>query len=709
MTFYCDFFETAPWNFPTLFSMHAIPLMIALAWMNSASPEGMRVTQIDEPMDALSVSLPSDASSAEISFLIDGSWSAWERLEIENEQDPHLRESSLIYLPVNADDVRIRSTKDVAIHPIRISKDPARYFVAATTNVGKPRVLSREEWGANDDLLYVKESSGSSAPSTPPSGDNGDAGTVPQRIKDCEEAQLNYPHEFKTERRTVKDEDGRRFRWTREYSKDVNLLVLHHTAVEVNGDRRSGIERIRALYQYHAVNRGWGDIGYHYLIDEDGQIYEGKSGGDYVVAGHAYCNNTGSVGVALLGNFQIEKPTQKQLKSLQWLLEDLAETYDINLEKEVKFHGKTMDPIVGHGELLSTECPGYYVIGSMSQIRKNVASGDVDAGIKLPPTLRSGGSSSSARPARQTVPSRSASSASTLPRRVQRVLDSEASRLLRRKLGSNPGKEIEDGRALRLAQRLGSSVSSRSSRSRSVSSARPTFSRISRSSSPSSAMPQAMIRIRLTKKETGKASCSDYNLSNIRSLYRGTVSCTVIDGAAALINTVSLEDYLYGLAEEPDTEPYEKQRAFAIAARTYAAYYMHPDHRKFPNMPYDGSDSPATFQAYGGIAFEQRNALWVKAVKSTTGKVLMKDDQIIRAPYFSTDDGRTRTPEEAGWNNFPFAEIFTSKEDPWCAGMKLWGHGVGMSGCGAEGQAHEGKAAEEILEYYYPGTAIERL
>lgn len=87
----------------------------------------------------------------------------------------------------------------------------------------------------------------------------------------------------------------------------------------------------------------------------------------------------------------------------------------------------------------------------------------------------------------------------------------------------------------------------------------------------------------------------------------------------------------------------------------------------------------------------------------------MKNNTIIKPPYFSSDDGRTRTPAEAGWKTFPFAEIFTSKPDPWCNGMTLRGHGVGMSGCGAEGQANEGKTGEEILKYYYPGTELQFL
>ncbi len=183
----------------------------------------------------------------------------------------------------------------------------------------------------------------------------------------------------------------------------------------------------------------------------------------------------------------------------------------------------------------------------------------------------------------------------------------------------------------------------------------------------------------------------------------------MIDGQLILINELPLEQYMMGLAEEPDTEPREKQRAFGIAARTYATWYLDDKNRKFPGKPYDGSDSPAEFQIYGGMAFEEKNPRWVRIVKETANQVLLFGGQVIKPPYFSSDDGRTRSPVEDGWGNFPFASIFASKPDPWCAGMQNRGHGVGMSGCGAKAQADEGKTGEEILTYYYPGTTVGKM
>lgn len=666
------------------------------------------VQSFAQPVDAVSVELPTQASTAQVRYKNAlGEWSIWQDMFVESEQDPLTRESNLVMFDEPAMQIDIRG--DVtSVHPITVSAAPVSYKVAATGNTQAPRILSREDWAADESLLYRsgEASEGSTGES---SGDNGPV--TSQRVKDCEQAQTDYPQEFKVQK-TVRTQNGNDLRWAFQYSPSVKVIAVHHTAVKVDGDSRSGAERVRALYAYHANNRGWGDVGYHYLVDEDGKIYEGKAGGEYVVGGHAYCNNIGTVGVALLGNFEEEQPTQKQLKALQWLLTDIADTYDIDLGKNVKFHGKTMPPVVGHRDLVSTECPGFYLYGALDQIRKNAASGDVDAAVslpKLPGTVSRERASARAVTRKPTVDS-------GVPRRVQRILDSQASNQLRRKIGSNAGKEVEAGTAARRAARLSGASSSRRSvrpvsRSSISRSSRPTTSKSSSSRSSRTSTPTRAsspdIRIHLSRQENGATSCDAYDLATLRTKYRGTVTCTEINGKATLINTLPLEDYMAGLAEEPDTEPYEKQRAFAIAARTYAAHYMQETYRKFPGMPYDGDDSPARFQMYGGIAFEEKNPRWVKAVRDTEGKVLKKDGKIIRPPYFSSDDGRTRTPKEAGWGNFPFAEIFTSKDDPWCAGMPMAGHGVGMSGCGAEGQANDGKTGEEILEYYYPGTTIE--
>ncbi len=770
-----------------------------------------------QPVDAVSVTLPTKTAIATVRGReIDGDWTAWEALAVDDEQDPGLYESNLVLFPEKVSAIELRGTAaNAPVHQIRVDDAPAAYRVAGP-DFGTPNILSREDWGADEELLYVDGEH--VAPLQDPSESTNDNGTAPtpstatQREKTCADLQRDHPDEFKTVKKTTKGKNGRDLRWAHTYSKDIDLLVVHHTAVGVAGDKRSGAEKVRAIYQYHALNRGWGDVGYHYLIDDDGQIYEGKAGGKYVVGGHAYCNNVNTIGVALLGNFEEEKPTQSQMKALQWLLDDLADKYDLDVGDNATYHGETYSsPILGHGDLLSTSCPGFYIRKTLNQVRDHVEHGDLTASISFPkkPITSTSSKSSSKKSSRssssRSVRGSSAPSSKPIVREGISVLGSAT-------LGGRPGGEVpfsvryttgatgakagdRVAKVVRSDQSIGvwqmvdgeyvpvrgditvessvprnsttsiqlkvqiplgrdgywitiggtkfsiqpsgrattpgssSSVRSRQSSSSSTSISRrpapvrtsssshvPSFSKSSITSSSSRSSSRSAvsgrgptIRIRLESRDKDLSSCDDADLRALKPLYRGTLRCIDIDGDAAIVNTVAMEDYLMGLSEEPDTEPYEKQRAFAIAARTYAAHYMGDTYRKFPGKPYDGSDSPAIFQKYTGKSFENNNPRWLDAVADTANIVLTKNDQIIRPPYFSSDDGRTRAPSEVGWGSFPFAEIFTSKPDPWCEGMENRGHGVGMSGCGAEGQANEGATGEEILEYYYPGTTLKNV
>jgi peptidoglycan hydrolase-like amidase len=661
-------------------------IAVFLVASSALAANGGATSTFDEPIDALSVGFSSSDDALEVRAQIEGAWTPWTVLALENEQDPSLRESNLVLFPAPTTRIEIRgNTAIYTLHPIRVSHKPAQILVAAASgDTATPRILTRKEWGADESLGIVGRT-----PPPPPTEQNPaspqDNGTpVPARVQECEEEQRLYPQEFKTTKKKVtKDADGKKLRWTRTYSPDIKLLVVHHTAVKVSGDARSGAERMRALYAYHSMNRGWGDIGYHYVIDDDGQIYQGRAGGPSVVGGHVYCNNVGTIGVSLMGNFEIEEPTQAQMKSLQWLLSTLAEQYKIDLGGTVRFHGKTLPTIVGHRQLVSTDCPGYYVAETLDQVRQHVRSDDLLASINFPP------------PRQQTT--------DIVQKAAERRLEREARNPISRRMATLSRKirtYARLGATSRFAARIQSTPPS-TAPAQSNRRVQKASTRKSSSSSPSSA---SLIRIRLTSQEQGETTCDAIDLDTLRLKYRGSIECFFVEGKVAIINTLPLEEYLWGLREEPDGEPYEKQRAFAIAARTYARYWM--EHQKFPGMPYDGTDSPANFQTYDGIEFEKKNPEWMKAVRSTSNQILLKDDQVIRAAYFAADPGVTRSPQEAGWTNFPFSEVFAPKPDPWCNGMKLSGHGVGMSGCGAGGQAREGKTAEEILRYYYPGTSL---
>src|SRR5438552_8097950 len=100
--------------------------------------------------------------------------------------------------------------------------------------------------------------------------------------------------------------DESQFNWTPEY-KRVQKAIVHHTVTDDGGSNVANT--IRGIYYYHAVTRGWGDIGYNYLVDKFGNIWTGRAGGDHVIAGHAYGWNNGSIGIVAIGTYSSVTPT----------------------------------------------------------------------------------------------------------------------------------------------------------------------------------------------------------------------------------------------------------------------------------------------------------------------------------------------------------------------------------------------------------------
>lgn len=198
-------------------------------------------------------------------------------------------------------------------------------------------IISREEWGADEAYLY--------------------ASTYNQDGSDYENAEgssNNYPDLEITH--TVKELNGKPLLWPLEYAKNVDKIVIHHTASTQNLDDSEKL--MRSIYAYHAMTRGWGDIGYNYLIDADGNVYEGRYGGAGVVAGHTSGYNTGSVGIALLGHFEETPISAEMMKALMGVIYDQALLHDIDPDGSSSFRGKVMPNIMGHRDLSATACPG---------------------------------------------------------------------------------------------------------------------------------------------------------------------------------------------------------------------------------------------------------------------------------------------------------------------------------------------------------------
>jgi len=171
--------------------------------------------------------------------------------------------------------------------------------------------------------------------------------------------------------------------WSPEYHP-VHKIIVHHTVTQNYAPDPPST--IRAIYYYHAVTLGWGDIGYNYLVDWQGNIYEGRYGGLNAVGRHVggpmvegcgiYAYNCGSVGISALGTYgntgdSIEPP-QALLDAITSLAawECGRSLFDPN--KSSYFVDMITQNFAGHRDYNQTWCPGDYLYAELPYLRDRI-------------------------------------------------------------------------------------------------------------------------------------------------------------------------------------------------------------------------------------------------------------------------------------------------------------------------------------------------
>jgi flagellar hook assembly protein FlgD len=167
----------------------------------------------------------------------------------------------------------------------------------------------------------------------------------------------------------------------------LRLAIVHHTAGTNDYTRAQAAAIVRGIELYHVLGNGWNDIGYNFLVDRFGTVYEGRGGGidRNVVGAHAQGFNVGTVGVALIGNFDFATPTAAQQSALVGLLAWRLDVAHLDPESRVlytsggnyKFHAGrvvTLRAISGHRDTGPTECPGARAYALLPALTRRVAA-----------------------------------------------------------------------------------------------------------------------------------------------------------------------------------------------------------------------------------------------------------------------------------------------------------------------------------------------
>jgi N-acetylmuramoyl-L-alanine amidase/FlgD Ig-like domain len=173
------------------------------------------------------------------------------------------------------------------------------------------------------------------------------------------------------------------------YAPAVHMVFVHHTDTTNDYTAAQVPAILRSIYAYHVQANGWNDIGYNYLVDRFGQIWEGRYGGitENVVGAQTLGFNTGTVGIAYIGNGQTTELTPAARAALvsliSWRL-DLAHVDPRSTTqlvsggnpKYVAGRTVTFNVVSGHRDGTLTDCPGNAIYAELPGIAQDAyASG----------------------------------------------------------------------------------------------------------------------------------------------------------------------------------------------------------------------------------------------------------------------------------------------------------------------------------------------
>jgi uncharacterized protein with LGFP repeats len=175
--------------------------------------------------------------------------------------------------------------------------------------------------------------------------------------------------------------------WPPEYAPTVKAAVIHHTADSNDYTCDQSAALVRAIYYYHSVTNGWGDIGYNALVDKCGNIFEGRSGGLNLpaIGAHTGGFNTGTFGIAMIGDYTSVTPPAETIDAVSQMVGwKLSNSYDdptgtVTLtgggfgSKYPEGSSVTLPVIFAHRDVWATDCPGDAGYAELGPIRTQVA------------------------------------------------------------------------------------------------------------------------------------------------------------------------------------------------------------------------------------------------------------------------------------------------------------------------------------------------
>jgi hypothetical protein len=147
------------------------------------------------------------------------------------------------------------------------------------------------------------------------------------------------------------------------------MFTLHHTQGNSPKSYAEAVQEMQFIQDYHQNGRGWIDIGYHFLISPQGDIFEGRP--INVLGAHVKNRNTTNVGISIMGNYHPpvnQQPAKETLYTFTEMGKYLKTTYDISVSS-----------FYAHREIGPSDCPGDVLYSLMPQLKDLIFKPAADA------------------------------------------------------------------------------------------------------------------------------------------------------------------------------------------------------------------------------------------------------------------------------------------------------------------------------------------
>jgi uncharacterized protein with LGFP repeats len=169
----------------------------------------------------------------------------------------------------------------------------------------------------------------------------------------------------------------------------VQAAFVHHTVTVNEYGPQDSAAIVLGIHKYHRDTNGWNDIGYNFLVDRYGQVFEGRAGGidQAVVGAQAQGYNSVSTGVAVLGTHSAVPITPQAMTALAQLLGWKLSLHGVPCEGTVVVPSGggsmnrypagrpvTLNRICGHRDGDATSCPGDALYGRLPELRRRAAA-----------------------------------------------------------------------------------------------------------------------------------------------------------------------------------------------------------------------------------------------------------------------------------------------------------------------------------------------